>query len=224
VAGDAIFTTTIAGLVFLNVSDLNQARWKVALALVFTFVPFTLAAPFIGPLIDRARGGRKWMIVGLSALRAAACFALILTRGNALALYPLFLVMLVLSKGYVIARGTIVPSTVRNDAELVEANSKLSAISGFAAVAGGGPSLLIMKVGGDVGPDLALGLAGVVFAVSAVLAGQLPSTRTASLPPDELEEVELESQGIRLAARSVAFARGVVGFLTFMLAFYYKDI
>ena len=224
VAGDAIFTTTIAGLVFFNVADLNQARWQVALALVFTFLPFTLAAPFIGPLIDRARGGRKWMIVGLSGLRAVVCFALILTRGNALALYPLFLGFLVLSKGYVIARGTIVPTTVRSDSELVEANSKLSAISGFAAVAGGGPSLLIMKVAGDLGPDLALGLAGIVFVVSAVLAGQLPAARTAALPPNEQEEVELESEGIRHAARSVAFARGVVGFLTFMLAFYFKDL
>lgn len=224
VAGDAIFTTTIAGLVFFNVSDLNQARWQVALALVFTFVPFTVAAPFIGPLIDRARGGRKWMIVGLCGLRAAACFALILTRGNPVALYPLFLVMLVLSKGYVIARGTIVPTTVRSDAELVEANAKLSAISGFAAVAGGAPSLLIMKVAGDAGPDVALGLAGVVFIVGTVFATQLPAARTAALPADEIEEVELESEGIRHAARAVAFSRGVVGFLTFMLAFTFKDL
>ena len=224
VAGDAIFTTTIAGLVFFNVSDLNQARWQVALALVFTFVPFTVAAPFIGPLIDRARGGRKWMIVGLCGLRAAACLVLILTRGNPVALYPLFLVMLVLSKGYVIARGTIVPTTVRSDAELVEANAKLSAISGFAAVAGGAPSLLIMKVAGDAGPGIALGLAGVVFIVGTVFATQLPAARTAALPADEIEEVELESEGIRHAARGVAFSRGVVGFLTFLLAFTFKDL
>ena len=224
VAGDAIFTTTIAGLVFFNVSDLNQARWQVALALIFTFVPFTVAAPFIGPMIDRARGGRKWMIVGLCGFRALVCLALIFSRNNPFALYPLFLIMLVLSKGYVIARGTIVPTTVRSDAELVEANSKLSAISGFAAVAGGGPSLLLLKIFGDMGPEASLALAGVVFAIGTVFAFQLPAARTAALPPDEKEEVELDSEGIRHAGTGVSFTRGAVGFLTFMLAFYFKNL
>ncbi len=228
VAGDAMFTTAMAGLVFFNVSDLGQARWRVAMALIFTILPFSVAAPFIGPLIDRARGGRKWMIVGLSAGRALICLLLVWGRDSPWALYPEFLLALVCAKGYVIAKGALVPTTVHSDAELVQANAKLAAISGVAAVAGGAPSLLVMwiasKLGSDHGPDLALVLAAVVYLVTIVQAAQLPSVRVADQPADEAEITELRTAGIRHAAQAVSLIRGTVGFLTFLLAFHFKDL
>jgi len=119
-----------------------------------------------------------------------------------------------------------VPTTVAATPSWWRPTRSSRPISGFAAGRGGGRRLLIMKVAGDIGPDLALRLAGVVrvSACGRVLAVSSRAARTAALPPDEREEVELESEGIRHAARSVAFARGVVGFLTFMLAFYFKDL
>ena len=228
VAGDAMFTTAMAGLVFFNVSDLGQARWRVAMALVFTILPFSVAAPFIGPLIDRARGGRKWMIVGLSAGRALICLLLVWGRDSPWALYPEFLLALVCAKGYVIAKGALVPTTVHSDTELVQANAKLAAISGVAAVAGGAPSLLVMwiasKLGSDHGPDLALALAAVVYVATMVQAAQLPSVRVADEPADEAEISELRTAGIRHAAQAVSLIRGTVGFLTFLLAFHFKDL
>jgi Na+/melibiose symporter-like transporter len=228
VAGDAMFTTAMAGLVFFNVSDLGQARWRVAMALIFTILPFSVAAPFIGPLIDRARGGRKWMIVGLSAGRALICLLLVWGRDSPWALYPEFLLALVCAKGYVIAKGALVPTTVHSDAELVQANAKLAAISGVAAVAGGAPSLLVMwiasKFGSDHGPDLALALASVVYLATIVQAAQLPSVRVADEPADEAEISELRTAGIRHAAQAVSLIRGTVGFLTFLLAFHFKDL
>lgn len=227
VAGDATFNVAMAGLVFLNVTDLNQARWRVAAALVFTVVPFTLAAPFIGPLIDRARGGRKWMVVGLSIARALLCLALIRTRDNTFLLYPEFLLALVCQKGYVIAKSSIVPTTVHSDEELVTANSKLSALSGIAAIAGGLPAILAMWLVGKLseghGPDGALVVAFFIYVAATVLAWQLPNARIADQPADAEEEHELQGASIRHASTAIMLTRFTVGFLTFMLAFFFKD-
>jgi MFS family permease len=228
VTGDAMFTTALAGLVFFSVTQLDQARWQVAAALLFTIVPFSLAAPFIGPLIDRSRGGRKWMIVALCALRALVCLALVWERENQLALYPLFTLLLVFAQGYILARGALVPTTVRSDAELVKANSKLAAISGLAAIAGGATAIAVMwvpaQLGLTVGPSAALFLAAVVYTGAALEAGQLPGVRVAAAPPDEAEVAELHAPGIQAAATALSVVRVVVGFTTFLLAFHFKDL
>ncbi len=70
-AGDALFAVALAGSVFFAV-PLGQARWKVALYLLLTFAPFAVAAPLIGPVLDRLKGGRRWMIVGSMVLPGAA--------------------------------------------------------------------------------------------------------------------------------------------------------
>ncbi len=228
VAGDAVFTTAMAGLVFFSVTNLTQARWRVAAALLFTIVPLSLAAPLLGPLIDRAQGGRKWMIFGLSLGRALVCVLLAFDRDNQLALYPEFTVVLVCSQGYVLARSALVPTTVRGDAELVEANSKLAAISGVSAVAGGLVAVstlwVLSKAGTDIGPSVALGVAAVVYMASAVQAAQLPPVRVAVAPADEVETTELHSIGIRYGAVAISVSRVAVGFVTFMLAFHFKDL
>jgi Na+/melibiose symporter-like transporter len=228
VAGDAMFTTAMAGLVFFSVTNLKQARWQVAAALVFTIIPLSLAAPFIGPLIDRARGGRKWMIVGQCFLRGIVCFLLVWDRDNQLLMYPEFTLVLVLAQGYILARGALVPATVHNDAELVEANSKLAGISGVSAIAGGLSSVIIMwvtsKFGTDRGPDVALFVAGIVYLASTVQAIQLPPIRVAEEPADEVETTELHSPGIRHASVALSVIRVVVGLLTFMLAFHFKNL
>ncbi len=228
VAGDAVFTTAMAGLVFFSVTNLSQARWRVAAALLFTIVPLSLAAPFIGPLIDRAQGGRKWMIFGLSLGRAFVCLLLVFDRDNQLLLYPEFTVVLVCSQGYVLARSALVPTTVRGDTELVEANSKLAAISGVSAVAGGLVAVIVLwtmsKTGSDLGPNVALAVAAVVYMASAIQAAQLPPVRVAAAPADVAETTELHSYSIRYGAVAISVSRVAVGFLTFMLAFHFKDL
>jgi hypothetical protein len=228
VCGDAMFTTAMAGLVFFSVSRLDQARWQVAAALLFTIVPFSLAAPFIGPLIDRARGGRQWMIVALCVLRGLVCLTLAFNRDNQYLMYPQFTLVLVFAQGYILARGALVPATVHSDTELVRANSKLAAISGVAAVAGGAAALLVMWVLSlldiDGGPGVALSLAAVVYAVAAVEAGRLPAVRVAAAPPDAAETEELTAPGIQAAAAALSVVRVVVGFTTFLLAFHFKNL
>jgi hypothetical protein len=228
VTGDAMFTTAMAGLVFFSVTRLDQARWQVAFALLFTVVPFSVAAPFIGPLIDRARGGRKWMIVGLCGLRGVLCLLLAGYRDNQYLLYPLFTAVLVFAQGHILARAALVPATVRSDVELVRANAKLSAISGGAAVVGGGFSLAVMwisgRLGTDAGPSVSLALAALVFVAAAYQAVQLPAVRIAPAPEGASETAELHGPGITAAATAVSAIRVVVGFTTFLLAVHFKDL
>ena len=72
--GDALVTIALAGSLFFDV-DPNEARWKVFLYLVLTVAPLGFVAPFIGPALDRARGGRRWMVVAVNAAMAPATAA-----------------------------------------------------------------------------------------------------------------------------------------------------
>jgi len=118
VAGDALFTVGLAGSVFFAV-PLGQARWKVGLYLLLTFAPFAVAAPLIGPVIDRMKGGRRWVIIGSLVLRSFLCLMIVRDIAHITFYLEAFL-MLVFAKAYLISRAAVVPTTVRNDQELVE--------------------------------------------------------------------------------------------------------
>ncbi|HYF44931.1 MAG TPA: hypothetical protein VD926_01895, partial [Acidimicrobiales bacterium] len=134
VAGDALIALALANSLFFSI-DPDAARNKVALYLVLTMAPFAVVAPLIGPALDRAANGRRLMVVVISATRFLVGL-LMVTRLDSLLLFPLAFLMLVLGKGYGIAKSALVPTTVSNDQELVEANSKLSIITGLAGVVG----------------------------------------------------------------------------------------
>jgi hypothetical protein len=55
--------------------------------------------------------------------------------------------------------------------------------------------------------------------VAVVLATRLPRAVVAPEPPEPIEESELRGAGVVLAAEALGALRGMVGFLTFMLAF-----
>ena len=52
-------------------------------------------------------------------------------RSTDLALFPLVFAALVLQKTYLVSKQALVPSVVRTEADLVEANSKLGVIAGL---------------------------------------------------------------------------------------------
>jgi hypothetical protein len=221
VAGDSLFTVGLAGSVFFAV-PLGQAQWKVGLYLLLTFAPFAVAAPLIGPVIDRLRGGRRWMIIGSMVFRALLCVLIVRDFSHITFYFEAFL-MLVSGKAYLISRAAVVPTTVRNDQELVEANSKLSLLSGVAAVVAAIPGGILLKLGGDtLGPQLTVGLAGIVFAIGAGFATRLPKVVVATDPPGAAEKLELKSAGIRLAASAMGLLRAAVGLLLLVLAFAFK--
>ncbi|MDY7105756.1 MAG: MFS transporter [Actinomycetota bacterium] len=216
--GDAMVAVALAGSLFFS-ADPNESRGSIALYLLLTMAPFAVVAPFIGPVIDRARSGRRLMIVGTCVTRAFV--ALLMTRHlDSLLLFPEAFVMLVMGKAYQVARSALVPMTVRDRASLVGANSKLallSAIAGAIAVVPAG------AVSFAFGSQWVVFLAMLLFTTAAVLAWKLPKEPVATEPADVAELAELRSAGVRLAATSMGVLRGSVGFVTFLLAFALRD-
>ncbi len=135
---------------------------------------------------------------------------------DSLLLFPEAFVVLVLSKSYHVAKSAIVPTVVESDDELVEANSKLSFLSGVMGFVAAIPGGIAVAVAGSQG---VLVLAAVVFAVAAGFAVRIPPTRVADHPTTDQEREELRSGGILLAASAMGLLRGIVGFLTFVIAF-----
>ena len=203
VSGDALFAIGLAGSVFFSL-DFNSARWQVALYLVLTIAPFAVAAPLIGPAIDRIKGGRRWIIVGSLAARALLC-VLVVRHMESLLFYPEAFGMLVVQKVYSISKSAVVPGTVRNDEELVEANSKLTVLSALAVVVAAVPGGILLKLGGG---GWSVGLGAIVFGIGTVLALQLPPTTVAAEPPGEAEKEELRSAGIVAASSAMGSIRG----------------
>jgi Major Facilitator Superfamily len=214
VAADTLIALALANSLFFDISP-DAARSKVALYLALTMAPFAVVAPLIGPALDRARGGRRFVVIGANAGRAIICLFLMRDINNLL-LFPEAFLVLVLSKSYSVARSALVPTVVRSDDELVEANSRLqflSGIVGFAAAIPGGIAFAIK------GSEAVLVLAATVSAVAAVLALRIPATRVAEDHTSPTERHELRGGGILLAASAMGLLRGMVGFMTFLIAF-----
>ncbi|MGH9213076.1 MAG: hypothetical protein ACRD2C_20760 [Acidimicrobiales bacterium] len=214
VAGDTLIAMALAGSLFFSI-DPSQAKSKVALYLALTMAPFSLVAPLIGPWLDRVRGGRRWVAVGANALRAGICLLMIRDLDR-LYLFPEAFGVLVLSKSYHVAKSALVPTVVANDDELVAANSRLSLLSGVMSLVAAIPGGVAILVADSEG---VLVLACVAFALAAGLATKIPATRVAPEREDTLERRELRGGGIVLAASAMGLLRGIVGFMTFLLAF-----
>lgn len=214
VAGDTLVAIALAGTLFFSI-DVGEARGEVFLYLALTVAPFAVVAPLVGPALDRSTGGRRWMVVGSSALRALVCL-LMVRDVDSLLLFPEAFVLLVLAKGYHVAKSAIVPTVVHSHEGLVEANSKLSLISGIVGFAAAVPGAALLQLGGS---EWVLALAAAVFAVGAIVAMQVPKVQIAAEPESAEGRAELRSVGILLAASAMGLLRGIVGFLTFLLAF-----
>lgn len=213
-AGDALLAVALADSLFFNV-DPNDARWKVAAYLVLTIAPFAVVAPFLGPLMDRWRGGHRYMMIGAAVVRAVLMMALVRYVQGPL-LFPLAFSMLVMGKTHAVAKSALVPAMVNDEEALVRSNARLSVLSGVAAAAAGVPGAILLRFGGS---GIVLGLGAVLFMVAAVLGLQIPGVKVAPAPPEAAEKAELRSSGIVLAATAMGYLRGVAGFITLLLAF-----
>lgn len=180
-AGDALIAIALAGSLFFNL-DPAAARPKVALYLLVTMAPFAVVGPLIGPLVDRARGGRRGMIIGAGIARAV--LALLMVRHlDSLLLFPEAFGALVAGKTYHVAKSAVVPGLVREERDLVEANSKLMLLSGLGGALAAGPGVLLSLASSR----WVLVLASVVFVLMTFPARRLPRTavrpRSVPMPP-----------------------------------------
>jgi len=229
---DALVTVALAGSLFFNIS-VTAARGRVALSLLLTIAPFGVVAPLLGPVIDRARGGRRAMIVASAIGRAVAC--LFMARYiHSLLLFPAAFLTLVSSKAYTVAKAALVPTVVERNEDLVEANSKLAiggAIAGFAASIPGVPILKLFGAATLLRVDI------VLFILCALSALRLAPARPERIPAIEPPAgtpapgaafaptpgaVELAPGALTAATVAIAALRFLVGFMVFLVAFAFR--
>lgn len=214
--GDALIAIALAGSLFFNL-DPAAARPKVALYLLLTIAPFGLVGPLVGPLIDRARGGRRGMVM-VTGIGRAVMAALMIRHLDSVLLFPEAFGALVLGKTYHVAKSALVPGLVKAKSDLVEANSKLSLLSGIGAGLAAGPGLLLALLGSQ----WVLVAATIVFGATVPLAARIPRTTIAETPADFHERNELRSGGIVMAASAMSVLRGMTGFTLFLIAFWLR--
>ena len=246
-AGDTLLTVSLAGSLFFSISP-QAAKGKVVLYLLLTMAPFAVVAPLLGPLIDRSRGARR-ATVALSALGRAVTAALMAGALKSLLLFPEAFTMLVLSKVYLVTKGALVPqyaygqrtsgqggepgngAGVEPD-RLAVANAHLGLLASLAGLVAALPAVAVLKL---LGGGWVLRLDVVVFATAVVAALRLPRTEpetgpsparasagptgTASSGPLALLAGPGVHSEVTLALSAMSVLRGLVGFLTFLLAF-----
>src|SRR5690242_16196205 len=132
--------------------------------------PFALVAPVLGPYLDRSKGGRRMLFAGASVGRAVICL-LMADHIHSLFLFPLAFCALVLSKGQSIAKSSLVPAVVDDEAELVLANSRLAIISVVVGLVGGIPAAIILKLASGA---WVLRMASIVFIGASLAALRIP--------------------------------------------------
>jgi len=216
-AGDAAMVVALADSFFFSV-ELDAARTQVLLFLAISFAPFLFIAPLIGPLIDRMAGGRR-LVIQLVAVVRAVLLLLMAQDVDGLELFPLVFASLVLQKTYAVSKSALVPSTVRSETELVEANSKLGLLAGLAGVIAVIPAGLLLTL---VGSSAALVYGALLFGAAFFSARRLAPEVVAATAAGEVEETELHSPSLRVAAIAMTVLRANVGFTFFHLAFWLR--
>lgn len=216
---DAMVTAALADSIFFSLPA-DSARAPVVRYLLITMLPFAVIAPLVGPLIDRLKGGHRFVLVGTAVTRAALSYLMIdqISAGGP-TFFLLALCVLVSQRAYHVARSALVPTVVFSDDELIEANSKLAMISGLAAFVGVLPAGILLKLWG---PGWALGLAMITYVLAAAVGLRIPRSRVATTKADETERHELRGAGILLAGSAMGLLRMCVGFLTLLIAFDFR--
>jgi hypothetical protein len=221
-AADACVAVALAGTVFFDV-PVGQARGRVALYLLTTLAPFALLAPLIGPLLDRFHG-RRVALGATMVSRAGLCWVMAgHTKG--IELFPLALGILVISRGFGIARAAVTPRVLPEGMTLVRANARVSLVG---ALGGGLTAPLMVGVGFAVGIDWVLRLAALGFLVGVLSCTQLPAHVDSAAGERPARGMTLATfggamrpslGGLPLALRALMPMRALVGFLTLFLAF-----
>src|SRR3984957_20411113 len=135
--GDAFVAVALAGTPFFSAS-VDQARARIALALLITMAPFAVLAPFLGPMLDRVQQGRRYILMGTLLARGLLCWGMAgaVQHNDAVTLLPAAFGKLVLQKAYGVTRAAVTPRLLPSEITLVTANAR-SALGGLIASAEG---------------------------------------------------------------------------------------
>ena len=217
-AGDALIAVALAGTLFFSV-PIGEARSRVALYLLLTMLPFALLVPVAGPVLDRFPHGRRNVLAATTGGRGLLTWTMAGAMAS-LALYPLALAVLVLSRAYGVARAAAVPRVRPDAVGLVSANARLN----IAAVSAGASAAAVgYGIAAVLSSAWVLRLASLVLIVGAVLALRLPAhvDEAAERTPGPALRFALTRTGREVTGPLAAAIslRAVAGLLTLFLAF-----
>src|SRR5262249_20573298 len=139
------------------------ARGRIALTLIITMAPFAVLAPLIGPMLDRAQQGRRYLLAGTLMARGLLCWGVVDAglHNDVVALLPAPVRRPGLAKAYAVIRASVPPRLLPPEITLVTANSRTGMASlvagsvaglaalGISVLAGGGPdgAAWVLRVG-----------------------------------------------------------------------------
>jgi hypothetical protein len=216
-AADALFTVSLAGSLFFGVSA-DAARPRILLYLLLTLAPFAVLGPFVAPIVDRVRGGYRFVILATAAGRCIACAALAGTL-NSLLFFPVAFAVLVLGRTYSVAKSSLVARLVDDERRLVASNAQLARMGTVGAVIGGlvGAGLL----GFSSAVASAAG-AAIAHAAALVVAWRLPRRSSPRRDSPGLDDAELHQTRLTFAATAMGVLRSAIGFAAFLVALVLK--
>ncbi|HUY51952.1 MAG TPA: MFS transporter [Streptosporangiaceae bacterium] len=176
-AADAFVAVALAGTLFFSTS-VDQARGRIALTLVITMAPFAVLAPFIGPMLDRVRDGRRYILIGTLLARGLLCWGMAgaAQHNDALTLLPAAFGVLVLQKAYGVTRSSVTPRLLPAKITLVSANARISLASLIASTLGvaAAGAVSLLAGGGSNGGAWVLRVGTVVYLAAIALGIRLP--------------------------------------------------
>jgi hypothetical protein len=216
-AGEASMVVALADSFFFDV-DLDAARSRLLAFLLVGFAPFLMVNAKLGPIIDRLRGGRRAMVIGLSLARVAVQVGMIFTA-NGLALFPFVFAALVLQKTYAVTKQAIVPSVVRDASDLVEANSKLGRIATLTGAAAVIPAAVIQQI---LGTGATLFYGAVFFVAAAFLATRLPRSQSSQSVSESRSDSGEKSTDVHVGWIAMTVLRFAQGFTLFQVALWFR--
>ena len=178
-AADAFVAVALAGTLFFSTS-VDQARGRIALTLLITMAPFAVLAPVIGPMLDRVRDGRRYIMLGTLLARGLLCWGMAgaAQHNDTVTLLPAAFGVLVLQKAYGVTRSAVTPRLLPAKITLVSANARISlaALISSAVGVGAAGAVSLLAGGGSDGGAWTLRVGTVVYLAAIALGIRLPNS------------------------------------------------
>ncbi len=223
--GDGMFQIGLATLFFFQPERMATAG-DVAVAFAVLLLPFTVVAPFAGPLLDRWRRRQVLLIGNAVRVPLALMLALLMaTVGVGPAVYVLALLTLGVNRFLLAALSAGLPHVVPRP-QLLMANTITPTLGAVAAVVGAGLGFVLGRATpeGAVRDGVVLTVAGLFFAGASALALRLgrdqlgPERRSVSLLADVAATARDLADGARwlVRRRTPALGLGVMGVHRFL--------
>jgi MFS family permease len=149
--------------------------------------PFAVLAPIIGPMLDRAKSGRRYLMAGTLLARGLLCYAMVdaVLHNDVIGLLPAAFGVLVLQKAYAVTRASIVPRLLPPEITLVTANARTGMASLISGTVAGLLALGVNFIagGGAEGSAWTLRAATVVYIAAMALSFRVPDHVDLPDPP-----------------------------------------